>query len=130
MTLFLVFSPLTVLSPLFIPGPATFILPIPTNPRTSPLTNVSLSAAPLVFNPYVLSIHVFLGLLHLCMCLYAQMYPSLPISHIEESKRPVTIPAWCKKGWGHCQTHPFIVLPYRCLGKNNTPHCHEIITVL
>uniref|UniRef100_A0A7N8X3M9 Amyloid beta (A4) precursor-like protein 1 n=1 Tax=Mastacembelus armatus TaxID=205130 RepID=A0A7N8X3M9_9TELE len=44
-----------------------------------------------------------------------EMYPALPISHIEESKRPVTIPAWCKKGWGHCQTHPFIVLPYRCL---------------
>ncbi|XP_033958058.1 amyloid beta precursor like protein 1 isoform X3 [Pseudochaenichthys georgianus] len=45
-----------------------------------------------------------------------EMYPALPISHIEESKRPVTIPAWCKKGWGHCQPHPFIVLPYRCLG--------------
>ncbi|KAF3691790.1 Amyloid-like protein 2 [Channa argus] len=44
-----------------------------------------------------------------------EMYPALPISHIEESKRPVTIPSWCKKGWGHCQTHPFIVLPYRCL---------------
>ncbi|XP_035528106.1 amyloid-like protein 1 isoform X2 [Morone saxatilis] len=44
-----------------------------------------------------------------------EMYPALPISHIEESKRPVTIPNWCKKGWGHCQTHPFIVLPYRCL---------------
>ncbi|XP_034731280.1 amyloid-like protein 1 isoform X1 [Etheostoma cragini] len=44
-----------------------------------------------------------------------EMYPALPISHIEESKRPVTIPAWCKKGWGHCQTHPPIVLPYRCL---------------
>ncbi|XP_047215343.1 amyloid beta precursor like protein 1 isoform X2 [Girardinichthys multiradiatus] len=44
-----------------------------------------------------------------------EMYPALPISHIEESKRPVTIPAWCKKGLGHCQTHPFIVLPYRCL---------------
>lgn len=55
----------------------------------------------------------------LCMYLYVQIYPALPISHIEESKRPVTIPAWCKKGWGHCQTHPFIVLPYRCLGKNN-----------
>uniref|UniRef100_A0A8C4F2S3 Amyloid beta (A4) precursor-like protein 1 n=1 Tax=Dicentrarchus labrax TaxID=13489 RepID=A0A8C4F2S3_DICLA len=44
-----------------------------------------------------------------------EMYPALPISHIEESKRPVTIPNWCKKGWGRCQTHPFIVLPYRCL---------------
>ncbi|XP_071372146.1 amyloid beta precursor like protein 1 isoform X2 [Centroberyx affinis] len=44
-----------------------------------------------------------------------EMYPALQISHVEESFRPVTIPAWCKKGWGHCQTHPFIVLPYRCL---------------
>ncbi|XP_012718081.1 amyloid-like protein 1 isoform X2 [Fundulus heteroclitus] len=44
-----------------------------------------------------------------------EMYPALPISHIEESKRPVTITAWCKRGLGHCQTHPFIVLPYRCL---------------
>ncbi|XP_017282042.1 amyloid-like protein 1 isoform X2 [Kryptolebias marmoratus] len=44
-----------------------------------------------------------------------EMYPALSISHIEESKRPVTIPSWCKKGWGRCQTHPFIVLPYRCL---------------
>ncbi|XP_043973393.1 amyloid-like protein 1 isoform X1 [Gambusia affinis] len=44
-----------------------------------------------------------------------EMYPGLPISHIEESKRPVTIQAWCKKGLGHCQTHPLIVLPYRCL---------------
>ncbi|KAM9310198.1 amyloid beta precursor like protein 2 isoform 2-T2 [Pholidichthys leucotaenia] len=45
-----------------------------------------------------------------------EMYPELTISHIEESKRPATILAWCKKGWGHCQTHPLIVLPYRCLG--------------
>ncbi|XP_074539078.1 amyloid beta precursor like protein 2 isoform X1 [Halichoeres trimaculatus] len=44
-----------------------------------------------------------------------EVYPALTISHIEESKRPVTIPSWCKKGWGHCQTHSFIVLPYRCL---------------
>uniref|UniRef100_A0A1A8QJ22 Amyloid beta (A4)-like protein 1 n=1 Tax=Nothobranchius rachovii TaxID=451742 RepID=A0A1A8QJ22_9TELE len=44
-----------------------------------------------------------------------EMYPALSISHIEESKRPVTIQSWCKKGWGHCETHPFIVLPYRCL---------------
>ncbi|XP_058503010.1 amyloid beta precursor like protein 1 isoform X2 [Solea solea] len=44
-----------------------------------------------------------------------EMYPALSISHIEESKRSVTIRTWCKKGWGHCQTHPFIVLPYRCL---------------
>ncbi|XP_013864148.1 amyloid-like protein 1 [Austrofundulus limnaeus] len=44
-----------------------------------------------------------------------EIYPALSISHTEESKRPVTIPSWCKKGWGRCQTHPFIVLPYRCL---------------
>ncbi|XP_076016852.1 amyloid beta precursor like protein 2 isoform X2 [Genypterus blacodes] len=44
-----------------------------------------------------------------------EMYPALQISHVEESLRPVTIPSWCKKGLGHCQTHPFIVLPYRCL---------------
>lgn len=54
------------------------------------------------------------------MHLYIQMYPALPISHIEESKRPVTIHSWCKKGWGHCQTRPFIVIPYRCLGKQHT----------
>ncbi|CAL8248738.1 unnamed protein product [Lota lota] len=44
-----------------------------------------------------------------------EMYPALQISHVEESSSPATIPAWCKKGWGHCQTRPFIVLPYRCL---------------
>uniref|UniRef100_A0A6Q2X8V4 Amyloid beta (A4) precursor-like protein 1 n=1 Tax=Esox lucius TaxID=8010 RepID=A0A6Q2X8V4_ESOLU len=43
-----------------------------------------------------------------------EMYPALQISHVEESSEPVTIPAWCKKGWGHCQTRPFIVMPYRC----------------
>ncbi|XP_024002644.1 amyloid beta precursor like protein 1 isoform X3 [Salvelinus sp. IW2-2015] len=43
-----------------------------------------------------------------------EMYPALQISHVEESSSPVTIPAWCKKGWGHCQTRPFIVMPYRC----------------
>uniref|UniRef100_H3DM91 Amyloid beta like protein 1 n=1 Tax=Tetraodon nigroviridis TaxID=99883 RepID=H3DM91_TETNG len=44
-----------------------------------------------------------------------EMYPALTISHVEESKKPFTIHAWCKKGWSRCQTHPFIVLPYRCL---------------
>ncbi|KAB5550594.1 hypothetical protein PHYPO_G00055490 [Pangasianodon hypophthalmus] len=44
-----------------------------------------------------------------------EMYPGLQISHVEEASTPVTIPAWCKKGWGHCQTRPFIVVPYRCL---------------
>ncbi|XP_020565752.2 amyloid-like protein 1 isoform X2 [Oryzias latipes] len=39
-----------------------------------------------------------------------EMYPTLSISHIEESKHPVPIPGWSKKGWGH-----LIVLPYRCL---------------
>ncbi|KAG5855808.1 hypothetical protein ANANG_G00000530 [Anguilla anguilla] len=44
-----------------------------------------------------------------------EMYPTLQISRVEESSSPVTIPAWCKKGWHHCQIRPFIVLPYRCL---------------
>ncbi|KAL7849229.1 hypothetical protein SRHO_G00208520 [Serrasalmus rhombeus] len=46
-----------------------------------------------------------------------EMYPGLQISHVEEASAPVTIPAWCKKGWGHCQTRQFIVIPYRCLGE-------------
>ncbi|XP_060753663.1 amyloid beta precursor like protein 1 isoform X2 [Neoarius graeffei] len=45
-----------------------------------------------------------------------EMYPGLQISHVEEASSPVTIQGWCKKGWGHCQTRPFIVVPYRCLG--------------
>lgn len=49
----------------------------------------------------------------------AQMYPTLAISHVEESKRPATIHSWCKKGLGRCQTHPLIVLPYRCLGETS-----------
>ncbi|KAK2831651.1 hypothetical protein Q7C36_016737 [Tachysurus vachellii] len=44
-----------------------------------------------------------------------EMYPGLQISHVEEASTPITIPAWCKKGWGHCQTRPFIVVPFRCL---------------
>ncbi|KAM8827285.1 amyloid beta precursor like protein 1 [Synchiropus picturatus] len=44
-----------------------------------------------------------------------EMYPALQISHVEEAKSPVTIPYWCKKGWGHCQNRPPIVVPYRCL---------------
>ncbi|XP_054639206.1 amyloid beta precursor like protein 1 isoform X2 [Dunckerocampus dactyliophorus] len=44
-----------------------------------------------------------------------EMYPALSISHVEEAKSPVTIPYWCKKGWSHCQTRPFIVVPFRCL---------------
>uniref|UniRef100_A0A671MF61 Amyloid-like protein 1 n=1 Tax=Sinocyclocheilus anshuiensis TaxID=1608454 RepID=A0A671MF61_9TELE len=43
------------------------------------------------------------------------MYPGLQISHVEEASSPATIPGWCKKGWGHCQTRSFIVVPYRCL---------------
>ncbi|XP_062872286.1 amyloid beta precursor like protein 1 [Trichomycterus rosablanca] len=45
-----------------------------------------------------------------------EMYPGLQISHVEEASTPVTITTWCKKGWGHCQIRPFIVVPYRCLG--------------
>ncbi|XP_036393926.1 amyloid-like protein 1 isoform X3 [Megalops cyprinoides] len=44
-----------------------------------------------------------------------EMYPGLQISRVEESSSPVTISAWCKKGWRHCQARPFIVLPYLCL---------------
>ncbi|KAA0702235.1 Amyloid-like protein 2 [Triplophysa tibetana] len=44
-----------------------------------------------------------------------EMYPGLQISHVEESSSPATIQGWCKKGWGHCQTRSFIVVPYRCL---------------
>lgn len=47
-----------------------------------------------------------------------QMYPGLQISHVEEASSPATIPGWCKKGWGHCQTRSFIVVPYRCLGES------------
>ncbi|XP_031432699.1 amyloid-like protein 1 isoform X2 [Clupea harengus] len=43
-----------------------------------------------------------------------EMYPNLHITDVKESSSPVTIPFWCKKGWGHCQTRPFIVTPYRC----------------
>uniref|UniRef100_A0A8C2CFK3 Amyloid beta (A4) precursor-like protein 1 n=1 Tax=Cyprinus carpio TaxID=7962 RepID=A0A8C2CFK3_CYPCA len=48
-------------------------------------------------------------------CFEGEMYPGLQISHVEESSSPATIPGWCKKGWGHCQTRSFIVVPYRCL---------------
>ncbi|CAL1611393.1 unnamed protein product [Knipowitschia caucasica] len=44
-----------------------------------------------------------------------EMYPNLQISHAEEAHKPVTIPQWCKKGWGHCQNHAPIVVPYRCM---------------
>ncbi|KAI2656411.1 Amyloid-beta A4 protein [Labeo rohita] len=44
-----------------------------------------------------------------------EMYPGLQISHVEEASYPATIQGWCKKGWGHCQTRTFIVVPYRCL---------------
>ncbi|XP_072316585.1 amyloid beta precursor like protein 1 isoform X2 [Eucyclogobius newberryi] len=45
-----------------------------------------------------------------------EMYPNLQISHAEEANKPVTIPQWCKKGWGHCQNRAPIVVPYRCMG--------------
>ncbi len=51
-----------------------------------------------------------------------QMYPGLQISHVEEASSPATIPGWCKKGWGHCQTRSFIVVPYRCLGESKIHH--------
>lgn len=49
-----------------------------------------------------------------------QMYPGLQISHVEEASSPATIQGWCKKGLGKCQTRPFIVVPYRCLGESQT----------
>lgn len=55
-----------------------------------------------------------------------QMYPGLQISHVEEASSPATIPGWCKKGWGHCQTRSFIVVPYRCLGESKI-HPEQII---
>lgn len=119
----LVFSPLILLSLLFFPDPAASALP--QIYQFYPYLLFLLSLFPL-FCP---STYLFLCLRYLCMYLYTQMYPGLSISHIEESKRPVTIPAWCKKGWGHCQTHPFIVLPYRCLGKNNTNHSNTITKI-
>ncbi|XP_058867148.1 amyloid beta precursor like protein 2 isoform X2 [Acipenser ruthenus] len=44
-----------------------------------------------------------------------EMYPELQITSAVESSQPVTISNWCKKGWGPCKSHQFIVLPYRCL---------------
>lgn len=60
---------------------------------------------------------------HVCLCLsfaVCQMYPGLEISHVEEASSPATIQGWCKKGLGKCQTRPFIVVPYRCLGESQT----------
>lgn len=63
-----------------------------------------------------LSSRVFVSVV-LAVC---QMYPGLQISHVEEASSPATILGWCKKGWGHCQTRSFIVVPYRCLGESQT----------
>lgn len=92
------------------------------------LSNLFFHHTPPVFCPFVLPLcsvnpSTCFYVCLLCMDPFIQVYPALTISHIEESKRPVTIPSWCKKGWGHCQTHSFIVLPYRCLGKRT--HCTD-----
>lgn len=44
-----------------------------------------------------------------------EMYPNLQISYAEEANKPVAIPQWCKKGWGHCQNRAPIVVPFRCM---------------
>ncbi|KAG5271936.1 hypothetical protein AALO_G00185850 [Alosa alosa] len=43
-----------------------------------------------------------------------EMYPNLHITNVEESSNPVTIPFWCQKGLGHCQTRS--IIPYHCRG--------------
>ncbi|XP_069041404.1 amyloid beta precursor like protein 1 isoform X3 [Lepisosteus oculatus] len=44
-----------------------------------------------------------------------EMYPDLQIVRVEEGPSPVTISNWCHRPGGHCQSHPYIVIPYRCL---------------
>ena len=109
--------------------PADRVLPSPLLFWTCKFSDQILSNSPFELPLLCVSTYVFLCLCHLCMYLYIQMYPALPISHVEESKRPVTIPSWCKRGWGHCQTHPHIIVPYRCLGENDTLHCHDIVEI-
>lgn len=90
---------------------------------SSPPNLCSSCLRPLPFSPHIC---FCVSVDSACSCPCVQMYPTLPISHVEESRRPVTIHAWCKKGWGRCQTHPFIVVPYRCLGKNQHLPIHQL----
>ncbi|KAM6310424.1 amyloid-beta precursor protein isoform 8-T8 [Aegotheles albertisi] len=44
-----------------------------------------------------------------------EVYPELQITNVVEANQPVTIQNWCKRGWKQCNSHPHIVVPYRCL---------------
>ncbi|XP_057254696.1 amyloid-beta precursor protein isoform X5 [Pezoporus wallicus] len=51
------------------------------------------------------------GILQYCQ----EVYPELQITNVVEANQPVTIQNWCKRGWKQCNSHPHIVVPYRCL---------------
>uniref|UniRef100_A0A8C6XYL3 Amyloid-beta A4 protein n=1 Tax=Naja naja TaxID=35670 RepID=A0A8C6XYL3_NAJNA len=51
------------------------------------------------------------GILQYCQ----QVYPELQITNVVEANQPVTIRNWCKQGRKQCKSHPYIVVPYRCL---------------
>ncbi|XP_070798741.1 amyloid-beta precursor protein isoform X3 [Pituophis catenifer annectens] len=51
------------------------------------------------------------GILQYCQ----QVYPELQITNVVEANQPVTIQNWCKQGRKQCRSHPYIVVPYRCL---------------
>ncbi|KAM3837192.1 amyloid-beta precursor protein isoform 2-T2 [Vipera latastei] len=51
------------------------------------------------------------GILQYCQ----QVYPELQITNVVEANQPVTIENWCKQGRKQCRSHPYIVVPYRCL---------------
>uniref|UniRef100_A0A5F8GY54 Amyloid-beta A4 protein n=1 Tax=Monodelphis domestica TaxID=13616 RepID=A0A5F8GY54_MONDO len=51
------------------------------------------------------------GILQYCQ----EVYPELQITNVVEANQPVTIQNWCKRGRKQCKSHPYIVIPYRCL---------------
>ncbi|XP_013912686.1 PREDICTED: amyloid beta A4 protein isoform X2 [Thamnophis sirtalis] len=51
------------------------------------------------------------GILQYCQ----QVYPDMQITNVVEANQPVTIQNWCKQGRKQCRSHPYIVVPYRCL---------------
>ncbi|XP_007430690.1 amyloid-beta A4 protein isoform X4 [Python bivittatus] len=51
------------------------------------------------------------GILQYCQ----QVYLELQITNVVEANQPVTIQNWCKQGRKQCRSHPYIVVPYRCL---------------
>ncbi|XP_063161530.1 amyloid-beta precursor protein isoform X3 [Candoia aspera] len=51
------------------------------------------------------------GILQYCQ----QVYPERQITNVVEANQPVTIQNWCKEGRKQCRSHPYIVVPYRCL---------------